>query len=75
MRALGELIQAGGAGAGISKALRARGVQEGDTVVVGAVELTWSDDQSEGAVYQAWYEGRRAQGNAMQGTSRWPHAT
>lgn len=50
-------------------------MQEGDTVVVGAVELTWSDDQSEGAVYQAWYEGRRAQGNAMQGTSRWPHAT
>ena len=60
---------------GISRALRARGVREGDSVVVGSTELTWSDDQSAGALYEAWREGRRAQGNALQGSSRWPHAT
>jgi GTP-binding protein len=61
--------------AGISRSLRARGVREGDSVVVGAAELVWSDNQSAGALYEAWREGRREKGNGLQGSSRWPHAT
>ena len=60
--------------AGINKALRAKGVQEGDTVVVGTTELEWSEDQSEGALYAAWREEKKARGTAWQGSARWPHA-
>lgn len=60
--------------AGINKQLRAKGVQEGDTVVVGGIELQWSDDQSEGALYAAWREDKLRRGTAWQGTARWPHA-
>ncbi|BDA41236.1 GTPase Obg [Coccomyxa sp. Obi] len=59
---------------GINKQLRAKGVQEGDTVVVGGIELQWSDDQSEGALYAAWREDKLRRGTAWQGTARWPHA-
>lgn len=59
---------------GISKALRKRGVQEGDTVVIGEIELLWTDDQSEGTLYDSWAAERRSQGRVLQGTARWPHA-
>ncbi len=57
---------------GVNKELRARGIQEGDTVVVGSHELLWSNDQSEGALYEAWKEERK--GIARRGSARWPHA-
>jgi hypothetical protein len=57
---------------GINKKLRAQGVQEGDTVMVGNHELQWSDDQSEGALYAAWKAERK--GVAKRGSARWPHA-
>eukprot|EP00884_Botryococcus_braunii_P009916 jgi/Botrbrau1/18926/Bobra.177_2s0079.2 len=60
--------------AGINKALKERGVKEGDTVVIGPVEMVWSDDQSEAALYRGWLEDRRAQGKPFQGVARWPHS-
>lgn len=58
--------------AGINAALRARGVKEGDTVVINETELTWSDDQSDSALYAAFKEGLKAQGKNVQGSTKWP---
>lgn len=59
--------------AGINKALKKKGVAEGDTVIIGDVELAWSDNQSEAALYDAWVSDRKAKGKVVQGVSRWPH--
>jgi GTP-binding protein len=59
---------------GISNALRHQGVREGDTVRVGGGEFAWSDDRSDGALYDAWMAGRKEEGRVMQGSARWPHA-
>ena len=58
---------------GINKALKKKGVAEGDTVVIGDAELAWSDNQSEAALYDAWVSDRKAKGKVAQGVSRWPH--
>ncbi|CAK0783735.1 hypothetical protein CVIRNUC_006934 [Coccomyxa viridis] len=60
--------------AGINKKLKARGIQEGDTVVIGGIELMWSDGQSEGALYAAWREDKKRKGTPWQGSHSWPHA-
>ena len=60
--------------AGVNKELRRQGVREGDVVTVGGVALTWSEDQSEGALYAAWRAQKVASGTAWQGSARWPHA-
>ena len=59
---------------GISKALRQKGIKEGDTVIFGELELEWSDDQSDGAIYERWLDDVKAQGIALRGSARWPHA-
>ena len=61
-------------GAGINKKLKAGGIQEGDTIVIGGTELVWSDDQSEGALYAAWRDEKLRKGTAWQGSHSWPHA-
>ena len=58
----------------MNKALRERGIKEGDTVVIGPVEFVWSDDQSEAALFRAWLADRKASGKPFQGVARWPHA-
>ena len=60
--------------AGIANSLRARGVREGDTVLVGGVELVWSDDRSEAALFEGWLAERKAAGRVTQGSHAWPHA-
>eukprot|EP00889_Picochlorum_renovo_P001589 jgi/Picre1/28619/NNA_004019.t1 len=60
--------------AGITKALRARGIKEGDTVVIGDMEFEHSDDVSEGAIYEKWASERRMAGLPNRGSARWPHA-
>ena len=60
-------------GAGIIKALRARNCREGDTVVVGPITLTWSDDRSEATMYGAWLEAQKEQGKGHVGSAKWPH--
>ena len=60
--------------AGINKALRKRGILEGDMVIIGDTELQWSEDQSEAALFGAWLDDRRAKGRVAQGKARWPHA-
>ncbi|CAL5222712.1 g5115 [Coccomyxa viridis] len=60
--------------AGINKQLRAKGIRQGDTVVIGETELQWSDDQSEGALYAAWREEKKRKGTAWHGSRSWPHA-
>lgn len=60
--------------AGITKALRARGIKEGDTVVIGDMEFEHSDDVSEGAIYEKWASERRMAGLPNKGSARWPHA-
>jgi GTP-binding protein len=60
---------------GINAALRAAGIQEGDTVVLGEVgEFVWSDERSEAALYGAWLEDMENRGVNRQGKSKWPTA-
>ncbi|GIL45963.1 hypothetical protein Vafri_3071, partial [Volvox africanus] len=47
---------------GINGALRAKGVKQGDSVVIGDTEFTWSDDQSDGAVYDSWMRDMKDRG-------------
>ena len=61
--------------AGITSSLRAQGVREGDTVVIGELEFEHSEDTSEGALYERWNDERKAAGLAKRGSARWPHAT
>jgi hypothetical protein len=56
-----------------SFACQARGIAEGDTVIVGEFDFEWSDDQSEGRLYDAWLSDRKARGRVAQGSARWPH--
>ena len=60
---------------GINKALKKAGVVDGHTVVIGDMEMSWSDDQSEAALYQAWMADRQSKGSTFtHGAARWPHA-
>ncbi len=59
--------------AGVTKALRAAGVKEGDSVVIGDMEMEWSDDQSDAALYDRWANNQRALGKPGKGMARWPH--
>lgn len=47
---------------------------QGDTVVVGELELEWSSDRSEARLFDAWQQDRKAAGKVAQGSARWPHA-
>ncbi|GLC56716.1 hypothetical protein PLESTB_001138100 [Pleodorina starrii] len=58
---------------GINGALRARGVRAGDSVVIGETEFDWSDDTSDGAVYDSWLRDMKDRGVNRQGSARWPH--
>ena len=58
---------------GISGALRAKGIKEGDTVVINDMELAWSEDRSDGGMYQAWIDDMKGRGRVRQGASKWPH--
>ncbi|PNW77357.1 hypothetical protein CHLRE_10g433100v5 [Chlamydomonas reinhardtii] len=58
---------------GINGALKARGVRQGDSVVIGETEFSWSDDQSDGAVYDSWVKDMKDRGVNRQGSARWPH--
>ncbi|EFJ44248.1 hypothetical protein VOLCADRAFT_65003 [Volvox carteri f. nagariensis] len=58
---------------GINSALRARGVKTGESVVIGDTEFSWSDDQSDAAVYDSWLRDMKDRGVNRQGTARWPH--
>lgn len=60
--------------AGITKALRAKGIKEGDTVVIGDMEFEHSEDVSDGTMYEKWSSERRMSGIANKGSARWPHA-
>lgn len=57
---------------GVSASLRARGIRDGDTVVIGSSEFEWRDDRSESAMYDAWATDMAARGQVMQGSARWP---
>lgn len=59
--------------AGVVKALERQGVTDGDTVVIGELELEWSSDRSEGKLFDQWQAERKAAGKVAQGTARWPH--
>ena len=61
--------------AGINTALRARGIKEGDTVVIHESEFNWQDDQSDSAMYQAFIDDMKMRGKNIQGGARWPHAS
>lgn len=59
--------------AGITKALRAKGIQEGDTVIIGEMEFEHSDERSEGVMVEKFHRERRMAGIAAKGSARWPH--
>lgn len=58
---------------GINGALRARGIQEGDSVVIGETEFAWSDEKSDKAVFRSWQKDMKERGVVRQGSARWPH--
>ncbi|KAG2448709.1 hypothetical protein HYH02_006065 [Chlamydomonas schloesseri] len=58
---------------GINGALKAKGVKEGDSVVIGETEFNWSDEKSDGAVYDSWLKDMKDRGVNRQGSARWPH--
>lgn len=58
---------------GVTKTLIARGIMEGDSVVLGDVEFSWSDDQTDGALYEAWIDDMNGRGKVGKGSARWPH--
>ncbi|PSC71478.1 GTP-binding chloroplastic [Micractinium conductrix] len=60
---------------GIDSALRAKGVLDGDTVVIGDLEFEYSSDKSESTMYDRWFKERRAAGIVGRGQARWPHVT
>lgn len=66
-------VQGSSPSAGVNKELRAADISEGDTVVIGDMQLEWSEDQSEGAVYGRFLDDRKAKGLAPRGSARWPH--
>lgn len=61
--------------AGINQALRARGIKEGDTVVINESEFNWQDDQSDHAMYQAFIDDMKMRGKNIQGVARWPKSS
>lgn len=61
--------------AGIDAALRARGVLDGDTVIIGDLEFEYDSDRSEAGMYDKWYRARREAGVVGKGQARWPHVT
>lgn len=59
---------------GVNNALRAKGIKEGDTVVIHETEFNWQEDQSDSAVYQAYIDDMKLRGKTIQGVARWPHS-
>jgi GTP-binding protein len=57
---------------GINSSLKAKGIAEGDTVVLGETEFEWNDDQSETAMYGAWLDHMKNSGKGRIGSARWP---
>jgi hypothetical protein len=43
--------------------------------VIGELEFEYSGDNSEQAMYERWYQERRAAGIVGKGQARWPHMT
>ena len=58
---------------GLWDELERRGVEDGDVVVIGNIDFTWSGDRSESALYEAWMQGVNAAGKQGKGSARWPH--
>jgi GTP-binding protein len=57
---------------GVWTALRAAGCKEGDTVVVGAMEMEWQEQDDPGELYDNWR--RSGLGRTTRGARHWPHA-
>ena len=60
---------------GVAASLRKQGCVEGDSVVIGGVEFRWSDDKTDGALYEAWIDDINSRGKVGKGSQRWPHAS
>ena len=52
-------------------ALKAAGVTEGDTVVIGTMEMAWEEVDDEGQLYDNWR--RSGVGGPVRGGRHWPH--
>ena len=52
-----------------------QGIREGDSVVISDSEFEWQDDQSQGALYEAYVQDMRARGQTLQGGAHWPRAS
>ena len=57
---------------GVWTALRAAGCKEGDTVVVGSMEMEWQEQDDPGELYDNWR--RSGLGRTTRGARHWPHA-
>jgi GTPase len=57
---------------GVWSALKAAGCKDGDTVVVGNMELEWQGQDDPGQLYDNWR--RSGLGGTTRGARHWPHA-
>lgn len=53
--------------------LTEKGIKEGDDVVIGEMEFSWNDDNSEEELYSSWKKSRADEGRPRMGRRSWPH--
>lgn len=58
--------------AGVWAALKAAGVAEGDTVVIGGLEMDWAEQDDPGQLYESWRKSGVA--GPPRGARHWPHS-
>jgi GTP-binding protein len=56
---------------GVWGALKAAGVEEGDPVVIGTMEMAWEEEDDEGQLFDNWR--RSGLGGPTRGGRHWPH--
>ena len=56
---------------GVWDALKAKGVKDGDPVVIGQLEMEWATEENDGKLYEQWM--RSQAGIPGRGTRHWPH--
>lgn len=47
-------------------------LQDGDTVIIGDAEFDWSNEKSQGKMYEAWQDDLKSRGANRVGSAKWP---
>jgi len=57
---------------GVNSQLLTRGIRDGDSVVIGETEFEWSNDRTQGGMFDAWQGDLKARGANRVGSAHWP---